>query len=61
LERREGELQPHDARVRHQTTLHHTVGSGIVMHTATAVIIGSSVFSATSGIDTYRLYITRRT
>jgi hypothetical protein len=33
---------------------------GIVLHTANGVMIGSSVFASTSGIDTYRLYITRR-
>jgi hypothetical protein len=33
---------------------------GIVRHTANGVMIGSSVFASKSGIDSYRLYITRR-
>jgi hypothetical protein len=33
---------------------------GIVMHTANAVIIGSSLNATKAGFDTYRFYVTRR-
>lgn len=37
-----------------------TPSCGIIMHTAKAVIIGSSLTAEKSGLDTYRFYVTRR-